>query len=273
MRLTASVVTYKTPPVELLQCVEALAADGVEAIYIVDNSPDDTIRGLVAGREKVEYTHLPSNQGYGAAHNVAIRRAFAAGTEYHLVVNSDISFEAGTLVAIADEMDRRQEVGLLQPRIIYPDGKEQYSSRLVPAPLDLIEKRFMPRFLVARRLRRYMLTDRPAGVELNIPYHQGSFMFFRASALRETGLFDERFFMYPEDIDISRRVHERYVTLYWPARTIVHCHRASSATNLRMLWIHITNMIRYFNKWGWIFDSRRREFNRRCLAEIAKARK
>lgn len=264
-------MTYKTPQDELLGCLSLLEEEKVERIYVIDNSPTDEIRSLVQGFRTVEYIHRPDNPGYGAAHNVAIRDVLSRGVEYHLVLNSDITFERGTLAAIIEKMDRRPETGLLQPRIIYPDGREQYSSRLLPSPMDLIGKRFLPHKLLSRRLNRYMLTDRPEREELNIPYHQGSFMFFRVAALRKSGLFDERFFMYPEDIDISRRVHENYVTLYWPGKTVVHCHRAASGKNLRMLWIHSVNMIRYFNKWGWIFDKKRKEFNRRCLEEIAVA--
>lgn len=88
-------------------------------------------------------------------------------------------------------------------------------------------------------------------------------MFIRMSALQEAGLFDERFFMYPEDIDLTRRIHRRYKTLYFPMCEIIHYHRAESYKNLRMTKIHIINMIRYFNKWGWWFDAERRKFNRR----------
>ena len=205
-------MTYRTPQDELLGCLSLLEEEKVERIYVIDNSPTDEIRSLVQEFRTVEYIHRPDNPGYGAAHNVAIRDVLSRGVEYHLVLNSDITFERGTLAAIIEMMDRRPETGLLQPRIIYPDGREQYSSRLLPSPLDLIGKRFLPHRFLSRRLNRYMLTDRPEREELNIPYHQGSFMFFRVAALRKIGLFDERFFMYPEDIDISRRVHEHIST-------------------------------------------------------------
>ena len=83
---------------------------------------------------------------------------------------------------------------------------------------------------------------------MNVPYLSGCFMFFRISALQDIGLFDERFFMYPEDIDITRRMHEKYMTIFFPEVSIVHAHAAASKTNKRMLKIHILNMIKYFNK-------------------------
>ena len=87
----------------------------------------------------------------------------------------------------------------------------------------------------------------------------------RTEAVLKVGLFDERFFMYPEDIDLTRRIHREYLTLYYPSETIVHAHRQASYHNLHMLWIHATNMCRYFNKWGWLFDRERKAFNRQVL--------
>ena len=93
-------------------------------------------------------------------------------------------------------------------------------------------------------------------------------MFFRISALQDIGLFDERFFMYGEDIDLSRRMHLQYRTMYYPGASIVHLHEAASYKNRRMLLIHIRNIIRYFNKWGWFFDAQRRKINRRLLKDL-----
>lgn len=103
---------------------------------------------------------------------------------------------------------------------------------------------------------------------MNVPYHQGSFMFFRLECFKKVGLFDERFFMYPEDIDITRRMHKWYRTMFVPSVTIVHAHRAASYKSKKMLKIHMVNMIKYFNKWGWIVDKERSAWNRKLLEEL-----
>ena len=102
----------------------------------------------------------------------------------------------------------------------------------------------------------------------NVAYHQGSFMFFRVGAFKHVGLFDERYFMYPEDIDITRRMHKCYKTMYWPEVQIVHAHRAASYKSKKMLKIHIWNMIKYFNKWGWLFDKERKMWNQQLLRDL-----
>jgi cellulose synthase/poly-beta-1,6-N-acetylglucosamine synthase-like glycosyltransferase len=87
---------------------------------------------------------------------------------------------------------------------------------------------------------------------MDVPYLSGCFMLFRVEALRKVGLFDERFFMSPEDIDISRRMDAEFRTVFFPGATIVHDHARESYKSMRSMWIHAENLIRYFNKWGWI---------------------
>lgn len=126
----------------------------------------------------------------------------------------------------------------------------------------------MPSFLTNRLMSRYLLEKIDHNKTINCPYLLGSFLFFRMDALKDVGLFDERFFMYPEDIDITRRIHRSWKTVYWPKVSIIHDHNAESRRNLKMLFIHIKNMIKYFNKWGWFFDRERIEFNERMTKTL-----
>ena len=148
------------------------------------------------------------------------------------------------------------------PRVVNPDGSQQYLAKRLPSPMDVFGRRFLPACLIARRNRRYELRDRDLSRPINAPYLSGCFMFLRTKSAVEAGLFDERYFMYPEDIDLTRTIHRHYLTLYYPAWTIVHDHAQASYKNKHMLRIHIQNMCRYFNKWGWFFDRERRLFNK-----------
>ena len=95
VRLTASVVVHRTPAWQLRRVLRSLAADGVTAVTVVDNSPDDRLRAVVGeSMTGAEYIRT-ANRGYGAAHNVAIRKAMAAGATHHLVLNPDVSWEPG----------------------------------------------------------------------------------------------------------------------------------------------------------------------------------
>ena len=268
-----SIVVHRTPPHQLSAAIGCIVRSGhVARIHVVDNSPDDSLRGMVESfpDRRVVYERM-ENRGFGAGHNVAMRRSLAEGLEFHLVMNADVCWEGDVIGDMVSFMRLRPDAGMSMPRVRYPDGMLQYACRMLPTPLDLFAKRFLPAGLSRKRMRRYLLADADHGCEFNPPYLLGSFLFFRCEALREAGLFDERFFMYPEDIDITRRIHAVRPTLFFPGAEIVHHHAAASRRSWKMLRIHAVNMIRYFNKWGWFSDRERRAFNRRLLAELPRS--
>ena len=248
--ISVSIVTFRTDLEELRRCFCSLTSEEIFVIYIVDNSRDTSIKTFCQDYPKIEY--IPNdNIGYGGAHNIAIRRALSLGSKYHLVLNSDVYFSPNDIQKIREYMDINDNVAMVQPNIVYPDGTLQYTCRLLPTPANLIFRRFLPQNLVESMNYRYMLKMFDHKSELNVPYHQGSFMFFRTKCFEKVGLFDERFFMYPEDIDITRRMHRQYRTMFWPGVTVIHAHRAASYKSKKMLKIHMWNMCKYFMKWGW----------------------
>ncbi len=270
--ITVSIVTYKTEISELKSCLDSLDSPLVRRIFIVDNSRMQSIADFCKGVDKVEYIGS-DNVGYGAGHNIAIRKAMALNMKYHLVLNSDVYFGEEVLPRLVEYMNANEDVAQVQPNVVYPDGTLQYGCRLLPSPLNLISRRFMFQSMAEKINHDFMLYGFDHKEPMNLPYHQGSFMFFRTECFKKIGLFDERFFMYPEDIDITRRMHKHYRTMFWPEVTIVHAHRAASYKSLRMLMIHSYNMIKYFNKWGWIFDRERTEWNRNILENLKSSKK
>ncbi|MDE7376608.1 MAG: glycosyltransferase family 2 protein [Muribaculaceae bacterium] len=265
--LTASIVTYKVDLDELGRALEPVTSVA-KRVFVVDNAREARVEDFCSGYANV--TYIPhDNDGYGAGNNAAIRLAMNMGADYHLVMNSDLVFEADDLRSMVEYMDANPDIGLLHPRILGLDGRDQYTARLIPTPFDLIIRRFFPGWIFKGSRRRYLLQDADHSRIFDVHYVQGSFMLLRVSALRDAGLFDERFFMYPEDIDLSRRVAERWRVTYFPHATVTHAHRAASYANLKMLRIHMANMIRYFNKWGWLCDPARKAANRQTLRRIA----
>jgi GT2 family glycosyltransferase len=165
-------------------------------------------------------------------------------------------------------MDGDLSIAQVMPKVLSPDGKVQYLCKLIPTPIDLLFKRFLPKKISEKNAVRYQLKFTNYDKEMNVPYLSGCFMFFRISSLKSIGLFDETFFMYPEDIDITRRMHGMFKTIYYPEASIVHVHSSESYRNIKMFIIHIVNIIKYFNKWGWIFDRERKEINKKVLNEL-----
>ena len=260
--LNISIVLYHPKwEQEVLPLVtELLKVHNLRRIYLLDNSETKS-KEPIAKSPKLRYMHMDANLGYGKAHNIAIRETAYEQTAFHLVMNSDIRVHAEDIDAMHDWMIANSQVGQLMPKVLNPDGSQQYLAKRLPAPLDVFGRRFLPAFLMKRRNKRYELRDLDLKRPINAPYLSGCFMMLRTKAVVEAGLFDERFFMYPEDIDLTRRIHRNYLTLYYPAWTIVHDHAQASYKNKHMLRIHIQNMCRYFNKWGWCFDKERKLFN------------
>ncbi len=265
--ITVSIVTYNTNLEELSKCLQSLTSSLISYIYIIDNSNQQYIADFCQQYANVVYVGS-ENMGYGAGHNQALRQVLDLKEKYHLVLNSDVYFEPFVLDFLAEYMGAHTDVAQVQPNVIFPNGEQQYTCRLLPTPVNLIFRRFLPKGIVEKMNIRYQLKFNDHKQEMNVPYHQGSFMFFRLECFRQVGLFDERFFMYPEDIDITRRMHKYYRTMFVPDVTIVHAHRAESYKSKKMLKIHIINMIKYFNKWGWFLDRERSVWNKQLLDEL-----
>lgn len=270
--ITSSIVSYHHQAKEIRQVIDCVLSGPVDKLYLIDNSSNDCLRELEGMSDKVRYIHS-MNRGYGAGHNIAIREAIEIGSTYHIVVNPDIYFDNGVLETLTVYMDTHQDVGQIMPKVYYPNGDLQYLCKLIPTPFDLIFKRFLSAIIAQKRMYRFQLRFTGYNKIMNVPYLSGCFMFFRISALKDIGLFDERFFMYPEDIDITRRMHEKYKTIFYPGASIIHAHAAASKTNTRMLKVHVLNMIKYFNKWGWFWDFKRKEINKQVLEDLKNINK
>lgn len=269
-QVTGSIVLFHSDESEIRHVISCFFSSTLNTkLYLIDNSSSDRLK-ILGDMSNVEYVFLNKNVGYGAAHNVAIKKSLSA-SKYHVILNPDISFDSSVLKNCFEIMERDLEIGLLSPMISYPDGRRQEMCRLLPNPFDLIARRFLPSFIkpfFRKRLDNYIMKGLNYNEIHNIPNLPGSFMFIRNSALDETGGFDENFFMYLEDIDLTRRIQEKYKTLYWPEIRIIHSLEQGSYKKLKLLKYHIESAIYYFNKWGWLKDPVREEINSNLLKEL-----
>lgn len=260
--LNVSIVLYRPQWHQVLPLTEQLLrSDQVHRVYWVDNSPD-ALDEMPLADARVVYKHNGKNLGYGAAHNIALHESVRDGVQYHLVLNADVLLEVQALEKMISYMDGEPQVGSLMPKVLYPDGELQYLCKLLPTPMDVLTRRLLPKKWFAARNARYEMRSSGYNRVMNVPYLSGCFMLLRVEAAAAVGLFDERYFMYPEDMDLTRRLHRNYQTVYYPAVSIIHEHGRASYKSLKMLGIHAINMCRYFNKWGWFCDAERVRFNR-----------
>ena len=271
--LTASVVIYHSQKEEIKSLLKSVQESNcVKRLYIIDNASTDENRVFFESSSLssiVEY--IPhENTGYGSSHNIALQKAIEEGSDYHVVLNPDIYFESNVLSELVHYMDINTDVGYILPKVTYPNGELQYLCKLLPTPFDLIFRRFLPKTkFIVRHNERYELRHSGYNKIINPPCLSGCFMFMRLSTLRENNIFfDERFFMYCEDFDLMRRIHRVAKTVYYPNVTVVHNHAKESYKSRKMLMTHIKSAIKYFNKFGWFFDSERRLMNKQILKEI-----
>ena len=105
----------------LLQCAE------VRCVYWIDNSPTVT-ETLPLQSDRLRYIFNNRNLGYGAAHNIAIRESIYDDIPYHLVINPDIIIQSDTLPTLLQFMQDHPAVGMVSPKVVYPNGELQYNS-------------------------------------------------------------------------------------------------------------------------------------------------
>ena len=275
MKLSASIVLYQTNLTPLKKVIDSYFACKSEALqlFLVDNSPTDVLKSVVTmyPNKEIHYIFNNENMGYGKAHNIAIKKSMEQGLPYHIVLNPDVVIQEGALEKLTLYMNEHPEVGNIMPKIIYPDGQLQYLCKLLPSPIDLIFRRFIPFKKWRDKInQKYELHSFRYDKKINIPNLSGCFMFLRTKALEKVGLFDENIFMYLEDIDLNRRIHRAYKTIFFPEAVVVHEYQKASYKNIKLLKVHIKSAIYYFNKYGWFFDKERKIINAQTLQEIEK---
>jgi glycosyltransferase, family 2 len=274
MKLSASIVLYNTKIDELKRVIDSyFAYTGEKQLFLVDNSPTDSLKEIVKiyPNNDIYYIFNNENMGYGKAHNIAIKKSIEQGLSYHIILNPDIIIKKGSLEKLTEYMEQHPEVGNIMPKIIYPNGELQYLCKLLPSPIDLIFRRFIPIKKWKDAINeRYELHSFGYDKIKNIPNLSGCFMFLRTEALKKVGLFDENIFMYLEDIDLNRRIHSQYKTIYYPDAIVIHEHQKESYKNRKLLKAHIQSAIYYFNKYGWLFDKERTAINKNVLKDLFK---
>lgn len=244
-------------------------------MVISDNSPEKESHNFIErnyssliNEGKLKYITFPENPGYGISQNLCFLNRTGKAT-YHVILNPDVCFASDTFKKIIEYMESDSQIAQVMPRIEDASGEVQYLCKRLPTPLDVFVRRFIKIKHCNDRItyeyeNRNFSYDKP----LNVPYLSGCFMFLRSAVFESIGMFDERFFMYPEDIDLTRRIHRIFKTMYFPDAVVVHDHARDSYKNTKMVIIHAVNMIKYFNKWGWFHDPERRNMNEKLKKEI-----
>jgi N-acetylglucosaminyl-diphospho-decaprenol L-rhamnosyltransferase len=235
------------------RCLASIAAE-VEAnkdlrceVVVVDNgSALQEIRFLYK-YPFVRVLRNDRNEGYATGTNQSLR---ACSGEYVFLLNNDVILLSGILRGLHEYMAQHATIGVIAPKLLYPDGRLQRSVRGLPTVSDV----FHSLFLLDRFSRRFdhwhhrrFDYDTPSFVEQPM----FSALLICAAVWREVGELDEQFPLFFNDVDWFRRFHAmgKWKCLYWPFHTCYHVHGMSTGRRpFRKVLESSTGMYRYFRK-------------------------
>ena len=250
--LTACIVTYNSEKHiknVLTSLFQSTIARRMQVIVVDNASRDGTAAIVEAGFPEVLLIRLAENIGFGKGHNQALPYLKAP---YHLIVNPDITFEPDVLERMTAFMDSREDVSLLTPKVLHPDGSEQFLPKELPSIHFLMGGylEWLGRPFAAWR-GRYTWRDKAVAEPAEIFFATGCFMLTRADAFLAVGGFDPRYFLYMEDADLTRKMKTQGLTLYHPRFFVTHVWARDNVRSIRGTLLHIRSMAKYFTKWGW----------------------
>ena len=220
------IVNYNSTD-SLLACIGSIY-DSIQEmpinIYVIDNSSNDGVDRVKSLYPEVCLTKNPSNIGFGRAVNIGIKHTKAP---YTLILNPDTLLLEGFFDTALRYMKENQDVGILGPKILDPDGSIQGSARSFPTPLTAFfgRKSLLTQLFPKNRFtRQNILTFESDGTSpMEVDWVSGACFFARREALEEVGYMDERFFMYWEDADLCRRMwNGGWKILYFPKCAVIH---------------------------------------------------
>lgn len=230
------------------------------AVAIVDNNSHDNIREVESMFPHTQVLIRDKNYGFGSSQNVAMTMFDA---EYYFVLNPDTEFfgENNTLKMLYNFMEKNKYIGIVAPKIVYPDGSLQYSCYRFPYFTQPFFSRAKFNFggKTKKINDRFLMKDFDHSSPQPVDWVMGSAMFVRQKAIAEVGGFDEIFWMYAEDSDWCRRMWEGNWPVYYVHDIVIqHAHGRGSAKvpgvfkaliKNKLARVHLLSWLKYFWKW------------------------
>ena len=251
-RLSVSIVLYNNGEV-IFQLLDSmlrhLDLSGI-TVYIVDNGSIDG----AAERIELDYPEFvvlrnPRNPGFGSGHNQVLG---LIASDYHLVLNPDVVFNDDALTPMLDYLDSHPEAAIITPRILNQDGSEQVLPKMRPHLRHLLARRqLLPRRMSQKLCAEYTLASTAINQPTVIDCATGSCLIIRTALYKRLKGFDQQFFMYFEDYDLSLRAAEYGRVVFFPRTSIIHGYTRAGARRPKAFLQQVSSMLRFFFKHGW----------------------
>jgi len=264
MDLSIIIVNYRSRT-KLANCFDSLAVADLTGIkyeiIIVDNNSGDDLRDFTARSQQPTLINSPKNLGMGGGNNLGIKKATG---EFILILNPDTVIKNDAIKVLVDYLRVNPVAGMVGPKLLYPDGSLQSSCARFPNFfMPVLRRTFLGDYFKTIR-DQSMMADFDHNSIKEVDWLMGSCLLFRRSLILSSGeifnpLFDERYFMYFEDVDLCRQIRAKgFKVVYNPEAIVIHDHQRQSAAYpwylaiflSRLTWRHIGSWLKYFFKWG-----------------------
>jgi N-acetylglucosaminyl-diphospho-decaprenol L-rhamnosyltransferase len=220
-----------------------------DQIVVVDNSPHLSVAQELLEALPLQVIHQPSNPGYGAAANAGMA-TFAPEIEWVVVCNPDTRFEPDTLELLLAERDAFPRTGVLGPCIVSSLGMVYPSARAIPGMRIGIGHALFARLWPTNPWTQAYLGTYTDLSPRSVGWLSGAFLLINRDVMNSVGGFDERFFMFFEDVDLGMRIKQAgYRNVYVPRSRVSHSGAASTTTHHKeMLLAHHRSAERFLSK-------------------------
>lgn len=225
VKISIIIVNWKVRPL-LEKCLNSILADTEnisKEIFVVDNdSRDGTPEMIMADYHQVTMIALPRNRGFARANNLALKQSSG---EYIFLLNPDIEIQPGFFKTILEYFDRHPEVALLGPRILNSDLSQQRSIRRLPNLISqlLVLFKLIKVWPNNKFLQKYLFVDFDYNREQEVDQIMGAAMIMPRKTYEKIGLFDQRFFLWLEEVDYCKRVKDAGLIIkYLPTASLIH---------------------------------------------------
>ena len=259
MKLSVILVLYNAREV-IEVTLDALYASKVdfdyEVIIVDNNSPDDSVQIIkdkylsdpaVAAKTKLIFN--PENFGFGIGNNIGMKQATG---DYILLLNTDTKISPENLQVMVDFISKRPDIGAATCKLIKADGQiDPASRRSEPNLVRSFFRLFGFQSLFPKVFGGYNLLNKDPNISSELESCSGAYFLMSREAYEKTGGFDERFFMYGEDLDLCRSIRESGLKIWWhPETTCVHYRgQSSKKTPQKTLFAFYDAMWIYYKKW------------------------
>ena len=259
MDISIIIVNYKSRDLTL-NCLKSIKnADwpGLDyEIIVVDNYSGDLRGDDLKQLGDIKFIMNGQNIGLGAANNLGIKQARG---KYIVIINPDTIAAKDVFIKLFEYMENNPKAGVVGPKQFNPDETLQDSCFRWPSLFTPIFRRTpLGKISLAKKdLDRFLYKDYNKESIKEVNWLLGSFLFCRGEALRQAGMYDEKFFLYFEDTDLCKRFWlGGWKVVYYPGARIIHNHIRQSAKtpwykffSNKATWHHLASWARYLWKW------------------------